>query len=466
MIPRLLGVALAAALGLPAAAVATTSQEAVALLDVQRAANGIPADVAYSPELTIGCQKHNEYMAFHGMKHREAEGEQGYSPEGAGDGPYGGSEVLASMGAWSQTSHPWVGAPIHEYLMFDPAVTLSGYDESRYQCMRMRGGRTASTPSFYAYTGPQGRVGVPYAERAAELPYIPQQLVGIPDDQKTGPNLLLFSLGFGRQLEPQEASLVGPDGPVDIRMVVESSHNEIGDGSWFSGGGVMIPVAPLRPFATYTARVLWRNPDGALAEQSFSFETAGRPLFLSVDAEDHGHGRLWVTVNSDAPNVAVERHRPGGQPQPIAYRNHSMTVPVAPGVWEVCASAGGRQTGYQPARECATATVTASAKLKLARKPAGRKVLLVAERALVGQRATVSIRRWAKKCFTVPGYGRLCGPAPVGKTTKRTVRLRSRQRLRLPKARRGSSFQLTITLKRFQRSSVPYRSTKASRRYR
>jgi hypothetical protein len=466
MISRLLGVALGAALVVPAAAHATTSQEAVALLNVQRAANGIPADVAYSPELTIGCQKHNEYMAIHGMKHHEAEGEQGYSPEGAGEGPYGGSEVLASMGGWSQTSHPWVDAPIHEYLMFNPAVTLSGYDESGYQCMRMSGRRTVSTPSFYEYTGPQGRAGVPYAERAGELPYIPQQLVGIPDDQETGPNLLLFSLGFGGLLEAQEASLVGPDGPVDIRMVVQSSNNDIGNGSWFYGGGVMIPVAPLRPFATYTARVLWRNSTAALAEQNFSFETAGRPLFLSVDAEDHGHGRLWVTVESEAPNVTVEMHRPGGQPQSIAYRKHSMTLPVAPGVWEVCASAGGRQTGYEAGRECATATVRASAKLKLARKPSGRKVLLVAERALVGQRATVSVRRWATKCFKVPGYGRQCGPTLVGKTTKRTVTLQSRQRLRLPKERRGSSFQLTVTVKGFQRNGAPYRSAKASRRYR
>lgn len=56
---------------------------------------------------------------------------------------------------WSQGHNPWQTAPIHPYLMLNPAVISTGYaDDGKLACQRMSESFAGSAPlTFYAWTG-------------------------------------------------------------------------------------------------------------------------------------------------------------------------------------------------------------------------------------------------------------------------------------------------------------------------
>ena len=64
--PPLAVALVAACLLAPDAASATTAAEAIAHLNAQRAANGLPADVTENPEWSEGCRLHNVYSDANG----------------------------------------------------------------------------------------------------------------------------------------------------------------------------------------------------------------------------------------------------------------------------------------------------------------------------------------------------------------------------------------------------------------
>lgn len=285
-----LALAASSTLGAPPAAAGVSSEQAVAFLNQQRASNGIPEVVA-DPNLALGCQQHNRYMHANEFGHGENPDNPNYTPEGAGQGPYGGSEVLAwGDGFPASGENPWEWAPIHLYLLLDPEATRAGYDANfGFACMRDSGQfseEQSSTPQFFSYPGP-GSVGIYPDEHAAEWPYTPQMLAGIPENNITGTNILLFSLGT-QGLQATGFSLSGPAGPVPARIVDETTKNEVGSGSWFRHGGVIVPLQPLTEHTAYTVSVDWRNrayqplreedPEAPLAQvpsfhQEFSFTT-------------------------------------------------------------------------------------------------------------------------------------------------------------------------------------------------
>ena len=159
--------------------------------------------------------------------------------------------------------------------MLKPELTSAGYDGSHgYACMRMYGAEPRPdppAPQFFSYPGP-GTVGIYPDEYAAEWPYTPQQLVGIPEYEVTGTNILLFSLGTDG-LDVESFSLRGPSGVVPARMVDENTRNEVGSGGWFAGGGVIVPEQPLAEHTPYTVSVRWRNL--AYGRESFEGEAEG-----------------------------------------------------------------------------------------------------------------------------------------------------------------------------------------------
>lgn len=290
-----------------APAYAVTSSEAIRLLNVQRGSNGLPGGLVEDSYKSAGCENHDNYMALNGFGHGEGPSNQGYTTSGADDG----TEVLSTAESppWSDSSNPWITAPIHLYLMYRPQNTDAGYAYGHgFACMRLGGGRPdPPSPQFYSYPG-NGLVGVSPSEHAEESPYVPQKLVGISPAHTTGPNILLFSQGFGDGLQVISASLTGPSGPVDIHTVQEDTSNSEGDGSWFAGGGVMIPVDPPAPGAAYHGTVSWRNQGGAQATQSFDFQTARtchtksrthrhRHVHRLVRRDRHGHRRVYRRVH-------------------------------------------------------------------------------------------------------------------------------------------------------------------------
>ena len=200
--------ACATALAAPAVAHATAPVEALRLLNLQRAANGIPA-IAPSAGLDDGCAKHLAYIGLNGgvIASGEDPSKAGYTPEGDRQTlESSGVELLAGVPAWSERSNPWTLAPAHLYRLLDPEVAVAGYgDTGAIACLRVRGGRApASAAELYSVPGP-GRTGVPPAQVSSETPYLPQQLVDIPAGQATGPNILLFTRGL-RGARPRHAS--------------------------------------------------------------------------------------------------------------------------------------------------------------------------------------------------------------------------------------------------------------------
>lgn len=279
--PILLSVTAALVAGLlPATASAQRTADILPFYNAERTANGLPTVTQVNGPQEMGCANHLGYMEANGnqLVHGETPGNPGYTPTGNFQDGAGGSEVLASGAGWGSGSDPWETAPIHLYLMLDPTVASTGYaDDGQFACQRMAGGADGPTAplSFYAWSFIGGRTGVPASEQAGEGPYTPQQLVGIPADQTTGPNLLLFSAGD--KGKPLSASLTGPGGvAVAVMLVNVDSVSAVGTGGWFNGGGVLIPPAPLAPASTYQATVVWSD-QGQQATQQFSFQTASSP---------------------------------------------------------------------------------------------------------------------------------------------------------------------------------------------
>ena len=345
-------------LALAGGAQAARTADILGFYNTDRAANGLPIVTTINGQMELGCANHDHYMALNGvLEHGEDPSKPGYTPEGNYLNGADGAEVLANWKGWSASFEPWFAAPIHLYLMFDPTVAQVAYaDAEGYQCMRMRGPDVPDAQpapiAFYAWTSDKGPSQVPYSEHAGEIPYVPQQLAGIPAAQTTGPNILLFSAGDAGT--PLSATLSGPGGPVAVALVNANSKNSVGDGSsWFTGGGVLIPVRPLKPSSTYTATVQW--DDNGPQTQTFSFTTtkAIRANAVAIRIRADGHGRRRIFVKSSAPNPALVVTGPGGRKlQPHVSRGRTAWMRLAHGQWNVCASSGGLGTDFSYAGSC------------------------------------------------------------------------------------------------------------------
>jgi hypothetical protein len=270
--PRLVGAAmLALGLGLaPAASAVVPSPDRPAqtlghdqilgALNAQRQANGFPA-VGESALWSARCVGHIAYEAQNGvLGHVEDPGLPGYSAEAAAGG------VWSSQSADSSWAHgnPWENAPYHLHFILNPAVTQVGFAEGQgFNCMGAGDGDLPLNPApaqdtfwFYGYSPAGG--SVPYAQTAFEAPMTPGESVGIPTGTKTGPNLMVWALSPDESLADGtwgppplrtllSATLTGPGGPVEVRVVSESNKPEIGEPF-----GFVIPVQPLQPNAAYT----------------------------------------------------------------------------------------------------------------------------------------------------------------------------------------------------------------------
>jgi hypothetical protein len=166
-----------------------------------------------------------------------------------------------------------------------------------------------STPTLFAYTGNLGPERVPPREVVCcEGPYAPQEAVGIPLNEPTGPNILFFTLGFGDHNHAVSYLLTDSGGaPVDVKFVDSTTQPPPGqDYKAFDTGGDMIPVHPLDPFTDYEATVRWANDDDPGAPQQpqrVRFRTDGfaRGLTLTL-SKKLGKGRR---ATLKAPGEAV-----------------------------------------------------------------------------------------------------------------------------------------------------------------
>jgi len=466
--PRLaLVIALAALLLAPVTAQAVAPAEALRLLNLQRAANGIPGDVSESAGMSDGCAKHGAYIGLNAadLVSGEDPAKPGYTP--AGDRQTldsSGVEMLSRDATWSETQSPWMLAPLHLFRLFDPEVAVAGYGEAGgVACMRVRGGRAApAAPELYSVPGP-GRSGVPISELNAQAPYTPQQLAGIPAGQATGPNILLFTRGLrgSRPLSAAAFSLTGPAGAVDARLVTEGTANAVGSGAWLHGGAILIPVAPLAPFATYVARVTWhRDAEETLpaadAEQVVTFESAGLANAIDVTVVSRGDINE-VRVTTPAPNPTVKLTGPGRLTDIRSARNGvARYAALDPGTWTACARSGGRTVGFIFATICKPFTASAKVGLELAFERARKWVTLTVPRVADGRPAQLTVARYRLKCKD-PDKRRGCRHQAVGRAKRSSIVLRSpRMRLTLPPPRRGVKVTARVVVSPFRVGGAPY----------
>jgi hypothetical protein len=279
---RRLPLLLALLMLLPAAtARGATAQEAIAMLNAQREANGIPGGITENADWSQGCANHLEYLRrnpdeWNSGPHDEQPGHDGFTDSGQSAAR---SSVLSPNGGFSQAGgNPWESAPIHLMQLLAPALSVTGYADSPGACMStFRGYQRPGPDPPVVYTYP-GNGSAIYPEMTAfESPFTPGEHVGIPAGTATGPYLYVLIHGAGNtDGRLTAATLTGPDGAVEVRMVDNKTSTDKGNlGQYLPSGGIVIPVKPLKTGSSYSATASFTTDGGAALEHSWNFTTSG-----------------------------------------------------------------------------------------------------------------------------------------------------------------------------------------------
>jgi Cysteine-rich secretory protein family len=267
----------AAALAAAAAAFAAHSAPRAAILaelNAERAANGIPAAVRENPAWSAKCADHVAYMAATGsLTHAEDPSSLRYTASGSWAGEH--SVLAFGSGADWSVGDPFAEAPLHLIQLMSPELREVGIalDPSGYLCITTWPGyRPSGTrkPAVFTYPG-DGATGVPFAEIANEVPFVPGDFVGLQKGTATGFDIMVFAEGLADPWHARilSATVTGPDGREAVTTVDRTTPIV---GAYLPpGSGFVIPVAPLRPGATYRATVLFAGG----ARHSWHFTTAG-----------------------------------------------------------------------------------------------------------------------------------------------------------------------------------------------
>lgn len=486
--PLLAGLLALAGLTLPATAHgALDSAGAIAALNAQRAANGLPAGIVENASWSADCAAHTDYLKLNGgtLSHEEVAGRPGYTENGAWAGS---NSVLSSGPDWFDGGlNPFESAPIHLMQLLAPQLAVAGAATSTgpygvIGCMTTWPGYTRpnpATPVLLSYPG-NGRTDVPAVEVADEMPFVPGDFVGLPDGAESGPYLYALAWGTGRG-QLVSASLTGPDGPVAIRTVDNTTSTDRGNlGSYLPPGGMLIPVAPLTARATYTATAVFRAAQALPADQgsgapsgpevtltrTWRFSTVGQPANVSIELDRHGVGvdsessdDLGAGSENPAPiTVTIVRLPSGTQVlsrQLTAGQHVAHHLPG--GHYRACAHQDphAQFDGYDGCDE-ATFRTTPRLTLKTAKRRHGKVRLTIGNDSLLaGAKASVTLRGYKLVCSGY--YG--CGLSRTGKPVRRRVRLERhaiRPVLRLPG--RGRRIEVTVRAKPRARSELLLRA--------
>jgi hypothetical protein len=282
-----------------AGAASFSGATAVAALNAQRAANGIPADLVERTDWTKACRAQ--------LRNVERTGGPGYATQGT----FTVTNAALARDIWTKKHDPWARMPVQQMALLSPLLTQLGASSTRnYVCATTRPGylRPApARPALYTYPG-DGAAAVPYSQFSYGLPLTPGDAVGLPAGFSTGPNLLVMA-DINGQAKIIDASLVGPTGPVEIHTV-DNTVAQIGD--FLAPGGIIIPVDPLKPGRAYTASATVSVLGHVLSRQ-WSFTT------LKADPQ------TLLFVSSAA---VLDRAAPGGIRQGSVAVRTSSPAPV------------------------------------------------------------------------------------------------------------------------------------------
>lgn len=273
----------------------TISSQAVAQLNAEREADGIPGGLVENTRFDEGCANHvDSYVATPTQyPHTELSSQPGYTPLGAeaasmsdltGDftmpvarRAQSKGDYLSGSDWWGPEVTPWGEAPLHEAALFDPASTSTWYAQNgQLACMGTSGERLFATPQFFSFPG-TGAQRVPTIEFAHEEPFTPAMAAGYKEGAKTGPTIILWAEGTSASVE--HVTLTGPSGAVRTALVTPTTTAPSPDTPTFAEQGTVGGTAsyvippPLDPGTAYQLTVEWSSSTGP-ATQTIHFTTA------------------------------------------------------------------------------------------------------------------------------------------------------------------------------------------------
>lgn len=434
----------------PASSAAISSAQAIGWLNAQRAANGIPAGITDNPAWDTGCAHHIHWEELNpnaAKPHIETPGTPGYTTDGAFAG---GNAVLAGGAEWAWDStvpwgvgNPWEGAPIHLMQALSPDLQSTGWaDDGIDACMVTWAGYTRpapASPTLVTYPG-DGTSWVYSSENAGDWPLVPGDFVGLPSGTITGPYLYVLGYGTGRG-SITAASLTGPSGPLAVRTVDNDTATSTQDlGSYLPEGGIIIPVQPLTPQASYTATVTFTPDSGGPAlSHTWTFRTAPLLARTGVDGSfDASYGFVSADSTSPAPITVTIIRLPSRTPvrtltlQPT----HNLHVNLPGARYQACFTQPAVAGFAEPAPDCETSQWYGNPGLRLGKARRRGRTVLVTLRAsafATGLQATVYVKT-ARLCSQ-------CSPATRKVLYRRVIRLAAAQTLKVS-ARAGNTVEV------------------------
>jgi hypothetical protein len=462
------GAALVALLALAvpiSSAGAATAQQTIARLNLQRAANGLPAGIVENTTWSSGCAAHDRYMALnHTLTHYEQAGSPGYSSGGA----YAGQNaVLTEGGSWD-AGNPYENAPLHLDQLLAPRLSTAGTaDADGFSCTTTFPGWTRpDPPAPIVYTYPGDGSTIYASEVSRELPWTPAVLAGIRQARRTGPNLIVLVDAPGQSPLDNPATLTGatltgPSGPVEVKTVDGSTPVPSGPdptlAPYISPGGFIIPVAPLIPDATYHGHVVVTFA-GVQTPHDWTFTTRGTDPGSMLTARGK---TLWFRSHSPQP-IRVTFTRAGGQhaPSTLIRSGRGVDPRLSPGSWRACGhqAATATFTGYD---HCLAIIVTGMPMLRFGIPEVhGSEVRITLQfgSVLHGREARLTVTPLTVRCSSHP-----CTIA-AGRPSTRKIVLRGGT-LVFPLPAPGHGLQLAIATSAFQLRDAPWTAARAMSRF-
>jgi hypothetical protein len=243
---------LVAMLSLGPSAQGASTGHILALLNTERAANGIPAGIVENPQWSAACAQHNAYeKRNHAFGHAETEGKPGYSAAG---NLIASTSVLAQGIGWG--SHdPYDNAPYHLFDLLNPRIDSTGAADSEgFDCVEVELGAGRAAPGAvrgYSFPG-NGRRGIPVSQKASEQPMTPAQTLGLGTGA-SGPNLLVYFDGpwtNGSRAQIASATLTSARGSIALKWLDNTTSNLLAP-----TGAILVPVRTLQAATTYRVHV-------------------------------------------------------------------------------------------------------------------------------------------------------------------------------------------------------------------
>jgi hypothetical protein len=465
---RFAAIACAALLLASSSAGASTARRAIAVLNAQRAANGLPAGITENPTWSRGCAMHDRYMARNNLL---TPTEDPTKPAYTYGGWYAGINAVVSQGTNWDSGNPYESAPLHlDQLLAPRLVSTGSADLDGYGCTTTFPGWTGPDPAaLTVYTYPGNGATIYRSEAAHELPETPGQLVGLAATATTGPYLFVFADAPGQSspLNPAtltDATLSGPGGRrVRIRTVDGDTRAPIGSGystlaPFISPGGFIIPVSPLVAGKRYHAHVVVGFA-GVQTPHDWSFTAAGADPHSRLTLR---RSRLLFASRSRASITISFRRANGIRARGIRIGpGRSAGLPrLTPGAWLVCGDQS-PSGGFSPYGHCLALTVTGRPSLKIgAPRVAGDHVRFALHFSanLRGRPATLTVVPLTVRC----SHGR-CRTHRGHAFRLTFVLLGGALSLSPPSAHHGIS--VTLATSPFRIGDAPWAGARASRAY-